>query len=217
MCCLQDFKGVWCVGSDMAKIQKVMDASSSVRDTPYVHFPLHAWQQRYSSRPLATQETRDTHNSGLQPSTIWIGNSAPQCMMAVLTSQRVSLLAGFSESSCNAAGITTALECARAGAQLHVLGMSMSQNLSQPSIFDAKAEQEWLFNLDALGLIEFHHLPCNVTDGCPALPQQEAVFRSLKIESEPVPQSSVRLYPHGLKQLAPNLRLYLTSSDVRED
>ena len=138
-------------------------------------------------------------------------------MMAVITSQRGGLLAGFSESSCNAAGITTALECAPAGAQLHVYGMSVSTNLSQPSVSDAKAEQEWLFNLDALGLIELHHLPCNLTDGCPVLAQQEAVFRHLKIDSEPVPQSSVRVYPHGLKQLAPNLRLYLTSSDVRED
>eukprot|EP00891_Asterochloris_glomerata_P002832 jgi/Astpho2/2832/Aster-x0133 len=128
-----DLKGVWFVGSDVANIQRVMEASSSIKDTPYVHFPLHTWQQRYSSRPLAAQQTRDTHNSGLQPSTTWIG-------------------------------ITTALECAQAGTQLHVHGMSTSQNSSQPNTSDAKAEQEWLFNLDALGLIKLHHPPCNLTE-----------------------------------------------------
>ena len=78
MCCLQDLKGVWFVDSGMANIQKVMEASSSVKDMPYVYFPLHPWQQRYSRRPLAMQQTRDTHNSGLQPSTTWIGKVAPQ-------------------------------------------------------------------------------------------------------------------------------------------
>lgn len=172
------------------------------RGTPVDH-----WQRSRPVTPTTVDCSRPQH--GLV--------SLHLSVMAVMASQRVSLVAGFSESSCLAAGITTALECAQAGTQLHVHGMSTSQNSSQPNTSDAKAEQEWLFNLDALGLIKLHHPPCNLTGGCPVLAQQEAVFRTLKLDVEPVSQSSVRVYPHGLKQLAPNLRLYLTSSDVRED